>query len=73
MRYGGILARVDHGVSPLIGHVTPSGIGPRFVLAGALLTLAVALASANQQPGWTIVAWILCSAAVLPTTSGPTR
>jgi methyl-accepting chemotaxis protein len=65
MKYGGILARVEHWVSLLLGHVTPSEIGPRFVLTGALLTLAVALAGAHHQPAWTIAAWILCLAAVL--------
>jgi methyl-accepting chemotaxis protein len=65
MNYGGMLARAGHWVSLLLGSVTPSGIGPRFALAAALLTLAVALASGLHQPAWAIAAWILCLAAIL--------
>ena len=65
MRYGHILEKIHQWVSLLVGRVTPSGIGARFVLTGAMVTLAVAFASAEHQPASAIVAWILCSAAVL--------
>ena len=65
MRYGHILEKIHQWVLLLLGRVTPSGIGPRFVLTGAMVTLAVAFASAQHQPVSTILAWILCSAAVL--------
>jgi methyl-accepting chemotaxis protein len=65
MRYGGMAARVAHWISLLLGRVTPSEIGPRFALTGALLTLAVALVSAQHQAAWTIAAWILCLGAIL--------
>ena len=64
MKYADILAEAMRRVSRLIGHVTPSEIGPRFVLTGALLTLAVALAGMRQS-AWTILAWIMCLAAVM--------
>ncbi len=64
MKYGHVLEKIHQWASLLVGRVTPSGIGPRSVLTGAMMTLAVAFASA-QHPGSTIVAWILCSAAVL--------
>jgi len=63
MRYGHVLEKIRQWVSLIVGRVAPSGIGARFVLTGAMVTLAVAFASA--QPGSTIVAWILCSGAVL--------
>ena len=65
MRYGHSLEKIHQWVSLLVGRVTPSGIGPRFVLTGTMVTLAVAFASAQFQPVSTILAWILWSAAVL--------
>jgi methyl-accepting chemotaxis protein len=65
MRHGHILEKIHQWVSLPIRRVTPSGIGPRFVLTGAIVTLAVAFASFEHQPASAIVAWILCTAAVL--------
>jgi methyl-accepting chemotaxis protein len=65
MRYGHVLEKIRQWISVIVLRVTPSGIGPRFVLTGAMVTLAVAFASAKHQPAATIVAWILCSTAVL--------
>ena len=65
MRYGHVLERIRQWISLIVGRVTPSGIGQRFVLTGVMVTLAVAFASAEHQPAASIVAWILCSTAVL--------
>ena len=65
MTFGGILARIAALVSRGLGRITPTGIGPRFVLTGAVLVLAVAVATADQGRGWIAVAWILCAAAVV--------
>jgi methyl-accepting chemotaxis protein len=65
MRYGHVLEKIRQWISLIVGRVTPSEIGVRFVLTGAMVPLAVAFASAEHQPVATIAAWILCSTAVL--------
>ncbi len=52
-------------VSMIIGRLAPSGIGPRFALAGALQVVAIAAAATVHSPEWTAVACILCAASVL--------
>ena len=65
MKYGDIPATIYIWISVLLGRITRSGMGIRFVLAGTLVTLAVAFAGARYQPTSTILAWILCLAAIL--------
>ena len=48
MRYGHVLEKIRQWISRIVGRVTPSEIGARFVLTGVMVTLAVALASAEH-------------------------
>jgi methyl-accepting chemotaxis protein len=48
-------------LSLLLSRITPSGIGRRFVLIGALLVLAVGIATTRHGAGWAAVAWVLCA------------
>lgn len=65
MKSGSFPARISAPLSRLIGYVTPTGVGPRLILTGALVVLALVIATAQQGREWTVVAWLLCTAAVL--------
>ncbi|PWT75945.1 MAG: hypothetical protein C5B46_02030 [Proteobacteria bacterium] len=65
MKSGGFWVRLLKSVSALVGHVTPTGVGHRFFLAGALVVLALLIANIETGREWSVIAWILCTAAVL--------
>ena len=65
MAYDAILAQLARRLLPRLRGASPIGYGPHFALTGVLLVLAVAAATGGDRPGWSIVAWLLCAAAVL--------
>ena len=65
MKAPALLSAISQRVSMLLRYVTPSGIGRRFVLVGALLLVAIAIATIERSAEWTVVVWILSAAVVL--------
>jgi methyl-accepting chemotaxis protein len=64
MKFPAFLPIIPKRVSQVLHPTTPSGIGHRFFLVGALLVAAVAIAMSGSAE-WRAVSWILCAAAVL--------
>src|SRR5262245_31083731 len=65
MAHESLLARLARRLPPRFGGFSLIGHGPRFVLTGVTLVLAVAAAVGQDRTGWAVVAWILCAAALL--------
>ena len=65
MKAPALLRSIPQRVSMLLRYITPSGIGRRFVLVGALLLVAIAIATVERSAEWTVVVWILSAAVVL--------
>ena len=60
-----ILARLARRLAPRFGGFSLIGYGPRFALTGVIVVLAVAASLGQDRPGWSVVACILCAAALL--------